>query len=252
MKVLEWNVYYKNNDMAGLAKIIKKTDPDIAGFCELDKRSKNRLAREMSKKSPSGRTYKVQPGDGGGYGTDIIYDGNRFEALEGGKKNVFCKGSWTKKGSQGGSRAANYVVLKEKTTGKKIITGGIHVSYCSGGCPLYLWECETGKLYDAFEKMKKKHGNPPVLWMGDQNYGPGNRMANNLFKGKIGRRKVFPVEDLGKIKKNTYFSGGSPIDWFFGEKGKFKRIKSGRVAGRTGKKLVGGADHFPIYVQIDW
>jgi len=96
-------------------------------LCELTAQPET-MAAHLS--AATGRTYKVQPGRAGwqGYGTDIFYDSTKWKGLEGGVEKVMCPGT------SGGERAANWAVLEHRGTGKIIVTGGIHTSYCANGC----------------------------------------------------------------------------------------------------------------------
>lgn len=239
--LLEWNVHYKNRNVRGIADIVHRTRPDIVGICEWTG-SPDALANAFSQ--ATSRTFRVQPGRGGwqGYGTDIFYDSDKWEALEGGVARAAC-------GSHGGPRAANWVVLKNRQIGKKLITGGSHTSYCRHGCD-GLHECEIGYLYSKFEEMKHRHGDAPVLWMGDTNRNINTRIMQNLLHGRIGGRLVFKSADLAETRRNTYYTGGSAIDFILGEEAAFERKRGGRTGqGTTGRHL-NGADHFPIYADV--
>jgi len=223
--------------------IVTKLVPDIIGLCELTA-SMTEMAQALT--TASGSRFQVQPGHTGwkGYGTDIFYNSDKWEAFEGGVQTAGCS-------SRGGNRAANWAVLKDKATGEKLITGGIHLSYCEGGCDS-LHECELQALYAKLEEMKKKHPSAPVVWMGDMNRNMQNTVMQNLLNGRIGSMTTFKADDMGKTTKNTHMAGGGAIDHIIGELGAFK-IREG---GSTGQGLTGqhleGSDHFPIYSILDF
>lgn len=240
---LEWNVHYSNRNINGIANIIRKSQPDIVGLCELTA-STDDMATALSHAMK--RSFRVQPGRGGwrGYGTDIFFDADKWDALEGGVESVRCA-------SRGGPRAANWVVLKERQTGKKLITGGLHTSYCAHGCD-GLQECEIGHVYTKFEALKRVHGeDASIVWMGDLNRNMHTRIMQNLLQGRLGGRQVSRVHDLAGTQGNTYYSGGMAIDFILGEAGAFHLKRGGRTGqGTTGRHL-NGADHFPIYAAVD-
>jgi len=245
VKFLQWNVHYANHNLAGIADIIHQSQPDIIGICEL---TADPFGMADALTQRMGRKYEVQPGRNWwvGYGTDIFYDATKYEAIEGGVTPVHhC-------GSKGGARGANWVVLMEKQSGKKMISGGLHTSYCARGCD-QVHECEIGVLYSEFEGAKARHGQDiPVVWMGDLNRNIHTLIFQNLLKGRLGYREVFRVDDLAQTQGNTYYSGGSAIDFILGENLHFERKQGGRTGqGTTGRHL-NGADHFPIYSEVEW
>lgn len=240
--LLQWNVYYQNKDTQGMAQVIKEKQPDVVGLCEFTG-SMTDMASAIS--SATGRSFKAQPGRSSwqGYGTDIFYDSTKWQALEGGVKKVYCNGT------RGGDRAANWVVLKDKASGKKIITGGIHLSYCGGGCDA-THACELGMLYDQFDSMKSKYPDAGIVWMGDLNRSKYDTIMKNIFDGNIQGRATFSTEDVVKNAERTYYTGGV-IDWILAEEGIFEMISGGSTnAGRPGSKI-GQADHFPIYSKLE-
>jgi len=243
VKILLWNVHWQNKDTRALAEVVAANHPDVVGLCEFTASSES-MARELS--SATGRPFQLQPGRDHwrGYGTDIFYDAGKWEALEGGYKKVSC---W---GTSGGDRAANWVVLKARDTGKMLIAGGIHLTYCSNGCTL-THECELRGLYDEFKALKVKHAEASIVWMGDLNRGPDTTLFRNLLAGRLGMfSSYFKVEDLAQTEGNTYYSGGSPIDHILGEESRFRRISGGRTGqGKTGT-LLAGADHFPVFAKV--
>lgn len=231
----EWNVFYKNKNTNAMADIIKTKRPDVVGLCEFTG-SMSAMASSLSSKI-SGASYRAQPGRGGfkGYGTDIFYNSNTFSAVEGGQERVSCSGT------RGGDRAANWVVLKHKSSGKTIITGGIHLSYCAGGCDSTQL-CELGRLYSKLNAMKRKHPSGIVVWMGDMNKGPGSGVLRNIMA------KSPRVVDLAKAKSQTHMEGGI-IDHIFGES-KCSRISGGTTGQGTPRQMLNGADHFPVYATV--
>jgi len=243
VKILLWNVHWQNKDTRALAEVVAANHPDVVGLCEFTASSES-MAIELS--SATGRPFQLQPGRDywRGYGTDIFYDVGKWEALEGGYKKVSC---W---GTSGGDRAANWVVLKARDTGKMLIAGGIHLTYCSNGCTL-THECELRGLYDEFKALKVKHAEASIVWMGDLNRGPDTTLFRNLLAGRLGMfSSYFKVEDLAQTQGNTYYSGGSPIDHILGEESRFRRISGGRTGqGKTGT-LLAGADHFPVFAKV--
>jgi len=243
VKILLWNVHWENKDTRALAEVVAANHPDVVGLCEFTASSES-MARELS--SATGRPFQLQPGRDywRGYGTDIFYDAGKWEALEGGYKKVSC---W---GTSGGDRAANWVVLKAHDTGKMLIAGGIHLTYCSNGCTL-THECELRGLYDEFKALKVKHAEASIVWMGDLNRGPDTTLFRNLLAGRLGMfSSYFKVEDLAQTEGNTYYSGGSPIDHILGEESRFRRISGGITGqGKIGT-LLAGADHFPVFAKV--
>jgi len=195
----------------------------------------------------TGRSFAVQPGRDSwqGYGTDIFYDSGKWEGLEGGVKSVSCPGT------AGGDRAANWAVLKHRDSGKVLVTGGIHLTYCAEGCDS-THECELGALYDELNAMRSKHQGAAAVWMGDLNRGTDSTIMQNLFQGKIGGDSVFAVDDMVQTSENTYYSGGSAIDHILAESGEFIRV-TGYVTGQgvTGQELA-GADHFPVVAEVKY
>lgn len=242
IKLLQWNVHWQNKDTAAIANIIKPNKADIIGLCEL---TISMHDMEASLTQATGHTYKVQPGRHGwhGYGTDFFYDAMKWEAIEGGVRTAACSGS------RGGQRAANWMVLKSLQTGTKLIVGGIHISYCAGGCD-ELHECELGEMYSRLEEMKSKHPEAPVVWMGDTNRDMHTTIMKNIIEGKLGSRSTFKVEDLAKTTTNTYYNGGPPVDHILGERGAFIQLDGGSTGqGVTGQHLA-GADHFPVFAEV--
>lgn len=246
---LQWNVHWQNRNIYGIADIISKTPtlPDIIGLCELTANAGD-MATAIS--SAMGRSYRVQPSRGGfqGYGTDIFFDDGKWEVLEDGIESPPCS-------SLSGSRAANWIVLQDRQTGKKVISGGIHLSYCSNGCDS-LHECELGHLYTKFEAMKQRHGEgTPVVWMGDTNRVMSTRIMQNLLQGRLGSRQVFRVDDMAQTQGNTYHSnaawGLNAIDFILGDAGLFHRKAGGRTGHGTTGQWLANADHFPIYADVD-
>jgi len=233
-------VYYQNKDTEAIAKTIaQKQKPDIIGLCELTT-SMSEMATSLT--SAMGKRFKAQPGRNGwqGYGTDIFYNDEKWDALEGGVSTASCS-------SQGGQRAANWVVLQDRPSGQVLITGGTHLSYCSGGCD-WLHECELGELYRHLEEMKQKYSNASVVWMGDLNRNVHSSIVKNLMAGYIGR-DTFKVEDVAKTKGSTHMNGGEAIDHIFGDHNAvvLKRGKHGSTGQGVTGKVLSGSDHFPIY-----
>jgi len=239
-KMLEWNVHYKNRDHRGIAGVIADNKVDIVGLCELTG-SMSEMARALSRES--GRDFRVQPGrERKGFGTDIFYDNGKWKALEGGVSSAQCSGS------RSGKRAVNWVVLQDRESGRELVLGGTHISYCSGGCDS-VHECELKEMYRKLEKMRKKY-NAPVVWMGDMNRKMDSRIMRNVLKGKVGSMRTFSVDDLVQTDSHTYYTGGSAIDHILGESGKFRILGGGRTdQGERGQKLK-GADHFPVYAEV--
>jgi len=244
MKFFQWNVHYSNSNTRKIAEIVAPNNPDIIGLNEFIANGQDQV-RHLNEMSP-GRDYAMQPGwsNFDGYGTYIFYDKNTFDAVEGGVRSVYCSGT------QGGNRAANWVVLREKSTQKLLITGGIHLSYCSNGCD-WVHECELGQMYDKFNEMKGKHAGARVVWMGDMNRGSRDLIIRNLKTGKIGGRDVFQIEDLGLTDTLTYYRGGI-IDFIFGETSAFNRVDGGSTGQGTRYQWLNGADHFPIFATVGW
>lgn len=240
IKFLEWNVHWNNQDVAGLAGVIKDNTPDIVGLCELTVYDVPSMARALE--AATNRPFALQPGRGAwnGYGTDIFYDSDRWQALEGGVERVECNGT------TGGPRGANWVVLSELATGRKLITGGLHTTYCEFGCDA-VHECEIGALYTKFEEAKGRHGNAPVVWMGDLNREKHSYIVQRLLQGWIGAKQVFPVVLMADTSANTYYTGGPAIDHIFGEASAFSPLGGGRTEQGVTGQLLQGADHFPIY-----
>lgn len=244
LKLLEWNVWYNNKDTMSMAETIKPNSPDIIGLNEFTA-SKTSLRAHLNERI-QGRSYEPQPGWSSfkGYGTYIFYDSNRFDGIEGGVESVHCGGT------RGGDRAANWAVLREKTTQGLLITGGIHLSYCSSGCDS-VHECELGKTYDKFYAMMSKYPGARVAWMGDLNRGPDSRIVKNIVQGRLGGRQVFPVRDLSRSQHRTYMSGGT-IDHIFGDESAFARVSGGNTGQGQPHQRLGGADHFPVYATVQW
>lgn len=174
-----------------------------------------------------------------------MYDQGKWEGLEGGVQKVSCPGT------AGGDRAANWAVLRDLAYGKLIITGGIHLSYCEGGCDA-TQECELGVLYDNIDQMRGKYPDAAVVWMGDLNRGMSTTIMQNLMQGKIGSRATFALDDLAQTQGNTYYTGGSPIDHILGEAGRFERISGGLTGQGVKGQHLSGADHFPIRALVHY
>jgi endonuclease/exonuclease/phosphatase family metal-dependent hydrolase len=240
-KVLEWNVHYKNRDHRGIAGVVAENEVDVVGLCELTG-SMGDMARALSK--ASGRDFRIQPGRESwkGFGTDIFYDNGKWKALEGGVSSAECSGS------RSGKRAVNWVVLQDRESGRELVVGGTHISYCSKGCDS-VHECELKEMYRKLEKMREKYS-APVVWMGDMNRKMDSRIMRNVLKGKVGSMRTFPVDDLVQTDSHTYYTGGSAIDHILGESGKFHIQGGGRTEqGERGRKLK-GADHFPVFAEV--
>jgi len=240
-KILEWNVHYQNRDHSGIARVVSENDVDIVGLCELTG-SMSDMTRALSK--ASGQDFRIQPGRESwkGYGTDIFYDNGKWNALEGGVSTAQCSGS------RGGKRGINWVVLQERQSGRQLVVGGTHLSYCSGGCDS-THECELAEMYQKLEAMREKY-DAPVVWMGDMNRNMASRIMQNVVEGEIGSKRTFPVVDLVQTDSHTYYTGGSAIDHILGEAGKFHIRDGGRTEqGIKGRKLE-GADHFPIFAEV--
>jgi len=241
VRLLQWNVHWENMDSAGLAGIIEANHPDIIGLCELTLPLES-MAQALT--TASGLPFKTQPRGSTwvGYGTDIFYNSEKWEALEGGAEQTACADS------KGGPRASNWVVLQNRASGSKLITGGTHTSYCEDGCD-GLHACELGHTYSKFMEMKVKFDGAPVVWMGDLNRKMHSHVVQELLRGQVGRGSFFPVADLARTQTNTYYEGGSAIDHIFGE-GAFRFERGGRTGqGVRGQHLM-GADHFPIYTDV--
>jgi len=239
--MLEWNVHYKNRDHGGIAGVVAENEVDVVGFCELSG-SMSDMARALSR--ASGRDFRVQSGRESwkGFGTDIFYDNGKWKELEGGVSSAQCSGS------RSGKRAVNWVVLQDRESGREVVVGGTHISYCSGGCDS-VHECELKEMYRKLEKMRKKYS-APVVWMGDMNRKMDSSIMKNVLKGKIGSMRTFSVDDLVQTDSNTYYTGGSAIDHILGESGKFHIKDGGRTEqGERGRKLK-GADHFPVFAEV--
>mmetsp|Transcript_18692 Transcript_18692/g.40057 ORF Transcript_18692/g.40057 Transcript_18692/m.40057 type:complete len:279 (-) Transcript_18692:513-1349(-) len=239
-KLLEWNVYWQNRDVWGLAGLImvNNPQPDIIGLCELTTPMQEMAAALTG---VAKRPYAAQPGRDAwqGYGTDIFYDTTRWEALEGGVARAPCS-SW------GGPRAGNWVVLRERSTSELLITGGTHLSACNGGCP-ELNQCELRNVYSHFDAMKAKYPTARVAWMGDLNQVKTTPMLAGAFEGDLGNYYTFLLEDVSLTDRNTHMNGGAPIDFIFAERGSFVVKDHGSTGqGVTGHRL-NGADHFPIF-----
>ncbi|MGL1935061.1 MAG: hypothetical protein OCD01_08575 [Fibrobacterales bacterium] len=243
MTVLDWNIHYENTNTQGIARIINEVDPDVVGLCEFTTSTES-LVSDLA--NVSNRNFQLQPGrpTSKGYGTDIFYDANKWEALEGGVESVSCSGT------QGGDRAANWVVLKDRESDMVFITGGIHLSACKGGCD-ETKECELGKAYDYFEAMKEKY-DAPVVWMGDLNKNIDSEIIQKLFEGLIGDRTVFAVEDIAQTVGGTFHTGTSAIDYILAEPGTFEWVSGGRTEHGVTGEFLEGADHYPIYSHLRW
>jgi len=244
IKFFVWNVHYQNRNTWRIADIIRPNNPDIIGLNEFTATGQS-LETNLNQMI-SGRDYAMQPGwtHFAGFGTYILYDKNKFDGIEGGASSVSCPGT------RGGNRAANWAVLREKSSQKLLITGGIHLSYCSGGCD-WTHECELGKMYDRFEEMLRKYPGTPTVWMGDMNRGRWDRVIQNVMAGKLGDRNVFPVEDLGQSQSRTYYRGGI-IDFIFGEARAFSRVDGGSTGQGTPNQWLNSADHFPVFASVQW
>eukprot|EP00443_Scrippsiella_acuminata_P001897 CAMPEP_0115348834 /NCGR_PEP_ID=MMETSP0270-20121206/95606_1 /TAXON_ID=71861 /ORGANISM="Scrippsiella trochoidea, Strain CCMP3099" /LENGTH=530 /DNA_ID=CAMNT_0002770811 /DNA_START=59 /DNA_END=1651 /DNA_ORIENTATION=+ len=231
MNILNWNVHWTNKDTEAMARVIGESNPDIVGLCEFTA-SLDDMAAALS--TATGRNFAVQPGRGNwqGYGTDILYDQGKWEALEGGVQKVSCH-------------------LRDLAHGKLVITGGVHLSYCEGGCDS-THECELGVLYDNLDQMRSKYPNAAIVWMGDLNRDMSTTIVQNLMQGRIGSRATVALDDLAQSQGNTYYTGGSAIDHILGEAGRFERISGGLTGqGVTGQHL-SGADHFPVRALVHY
>lgn len=259
----EWNVYWMNKDFSGIAKVIAQKQPDIIGLAEFMTKFHNTggntrtLVDQLNRCCP-GRNYQVQDGTtrhgkAVGYGTDIFYDANKFVCLESGKRKVRVPGT------MGGARAANYAVLREKASGKVLITGGIHTSANlqpkTKAELLHIQQSELKEFYSVIEDFRRRHS-APVMWMGDLNTSLHGQIIQDCLRGRVGHQHVFPVEDIARTHGPTFYSHArtrGPIDFILGEAGKFRRIDGGRAGpGKKGHKLAGGADHFPIFAEVTW
>jgi endonuclease/exonuclease/phosphatase family metal-dependent hydrolase len=245
IKFVEWNVHWENRNTEGMADTMVGHNADILGLCEFQANFDN-LLRTLNQRS-SGRAYQLQPGrDIGHYGTDIVFDSNKFEAVEGGKESVSCQGTCN------GARAANWVVLKERATQRLLITGGIHLSACNNhNCQ----ECELKKFYQAVERIRRKYPSAVVVWMGDMNRSPEH--MKRFLDGEVGGMRVFQAEDMARANPPTHIHGSSTIDFVFVERGHFRRVAGGKAnyphgqwIGGQGKGSAG--DHYPIYATIEW
>lgn len=241
--VLQWNVHYSNKDAAAMAEVIGKNNPEVVGLCELTAPMGD-MARALS--AATGRNFEAQPGRDGwvGYGADMFYDADKWEALDGGVEKAACS-------SIGGPRAVNWVVLKERKAGALLIAGGTHTSYCAEGCDT-LHGCELGALYAKFEQLKAKHSNAPVVWMGDLNRGVDSTVVQDMLRGRVAGKTTFEVDDLAKTKDNTYFEGGSAIDHIFGDHGAFEVLEGGGTGQGVQGMHLSGSDHFPVYVKMQF
>jgi endonuclease/exonuclease/phosphatase family metal-dependent hydrolase len=172
----------------------------------------------------------------------------------------------------GGRRGANWAVLREFGSGRTFITGGIHTSANMDKKSHHVLEAvqraELGWMYNRFEEMKRKYPEAPVIWMGDLNAKQSGHVISDLFKGKIGDRAVFPVEDVLKVPNGqfTWLTGGV-IDYILadtsvpgvavrrGPNGGWPvRVRKGnwlKNADSDGKKG-NAADHFPVYAELYW
>jgi len=247
IKFLEWNVYYKNKDHRGMAEVISAGSPDIFGLCEFEA-DMGTLASELNSRT-SGKNYRAQSGRHGrtGYGTDIWFDSNKYIEIEAGKKVVDCPPH-----TRGGVRAANYVVLREKSTDRHLITGGVHLSSCwinggsSSACKNNAQKCEARKFYQVIEPIRSKYPDAPLVWMGDMNEGPGMGVVADFSAGNIG----FPVDDVARASSRTHKNGGK-IDFIFAETGKFTRLDGGNVPGQGGSGSdLKGSDHYPVFATL--
>merc|ERR1711957_483688 len=94
-------------------------------------------------------------------------------------------------GSRSGKRAVNWVVLQDRESGRELVVGGTHISYCSKGCDS-VHECELKEMYRKLEKMRKKYS-APVVWMGDMNRKMDSSIMRNVLKGKVSSMRTFSV-----------------------------------------------------------
>lgn len=242
IRLLQWNVHWENKNAAGLASIIEANHPSIIGLCELTLPVES-MAQALA--TASNRPFRSQPRGSiwAGYGTDIFYDSERWNALEGGAERAACADS------RGGPRATHWVVLQDRAAGSKLIIGGTHTSYCEHGCD-ELHACELGHMYNKLEEMKQKHDSAPVVWMGDLNRNMHTRVMQDLLHGMVGSKAHFPIADLARTQSNTYYKGGSAIDHILGEADVFHYERGGRTGQGTRGKHLMGADHFPIYADV--
>jgi len=247
VKLFLWNVFWNNRNIGAMAEIISSNDADIIGLDEFTADGAA-LVSTLNSLLPH-RDYELGPGtDGGwqGYGTDVIFDGRKWELQEGGKETVVCPGT------RGGDRAANWLVVKERTSQRTIITGGIHLTYCAYNSCDATQECELGRLYDKLEDMKRNYANATVLWMGDLNHCASDPIIQNVLEGKIGTRTVFKTEELARTEGSTYYSapGGCAIDHILIGGAGFKRFSGGRTGQGIYGQWLNGADHFPVYAAM--
>jgi hypothetical protein len=232
-----------------MAEIITPQKPDVLGLCEFQADPWRLRDKLNDKIKETGIRYEFQPGykENRGYGTDIWYNADRFEALEGGKEKVYCYGT------RGGSRGANWVVLKEKMGARgynrTFITGGIHLSYCRGGC-YGTHKCEIQKLYQKFSAMRSKYGeSTPIMWMGDLNRDvKDDLMVRHVFGSSVLRDFSFKFDDFSKAERSTftYTKGKDAIDHIVGTLG-FHRVEGGNTGPWDWNQLLNGADHHPVY-----
>eukprot|EP00122_Pirum_gemmata_P015670 Pgem_evm1s14652 len=218
----EWNIHYQNKNYNGIAKVVNDNNPDIIGFCEST--NTGALAGYL-------KNYQAQPGVTGGfqgYGADIFYKPDKYEAVSGSRTKI------NQCGSRGGDRAANVVTLKGKNGNADLIVGGLHLSYCGqpSSCPS-TQQCELDVLYRKLNEAKANSPNSKVIWMGDMNLkSSDSRFNNNGYKD---------VSQVG----HSYFTGGRAIDHIWGSSGVSK--ESSYVVGTINQKL-SGADHHAYFI----
>jgi len=243
VKALVWNVHWENRNVRAMAEVLVPNKADIIGINEF-RGDYFALVHELNSLAATS-SYELQPGSGSaiGYGTDIIFDSKLWNVVEGGKVKVVCPGT------RGGDRAANWLVLQHRASHKRLLTGGIHLSYCAGSSCDGTHECEMGLLYDKFEEMKARY-NVPVLWMGDLNHCIYDRVIDDALKGRIGSRSVFTTHDLSKVEERTFYTGGCAIDHIVGENSHFHRVKGGTTGQHISGQMIAGADHYPVFASL--
>lgn len=262
---MEWNIFWKNWKHSEIARVCKRehdTPPDIIGFCELAPSNPGKLVSlivESLNALLSDRTYVAQSAITGsrwlGFGADIVYNSSRFDCLEDGKVSVSVPGTLL------GPRAANWVVLQEKSSGRRFITGGMHLS---SGAPKHVHREELKRLYAKFNQMKEKYPTAPVIWMGDLNLVPTAPVVSDLMRGKIGSDDTFRVDNVVQTRRRTIthpWGRVEPvIDHILADKSvNIRRIKGGRadLASEEQKEYkdgtwLAGADHYPVFAELDW
>ena len=242
MTLMTWNVHYENRNTPGIAKIINQVKPDIFGLNEFNASPQDLLA----KLNPMGRTYNVQNYNSArkgfeGFGTKIFYDTARFEEIEADSITVFCPGT------RGGNRAANYVLLKDKISNRNLITGGIHLSSCPGGCDS-THRCELSKFYEKLSYLRTK-GDAPIVWMGDLNRGKSSTIFQEILSGGF-MNNAIQAEDLSKSHRGTWHSNSGVIDYILGEQGRWERIAGGSTCQGITPQWLENADHYPAYATV--